>query len=57
MAYQDAHRAGEMLFRMYMMIRGEPYRGGVAYAGLRSAGVRTGFGDERLRVGGYQVHR
>ena len=51
-AYQDAHRAGEMLFRMYMMIRGEPYRGGVAYAGLRSAGVRTGFGDERLRVGG-----
>ncbi len=44
-AYEDAHRAGELRHRAYMMIRG-------AYQQLRSAGVYTGFGDDWVRVGG-----
>jgi predicted amidohydrolase YtcJ len=44
-AYQDALQAGELRFRMYAMARGGSYQD------LRSAGVRTGLGDEWLRVG------
>ncbi len=44
-ALQDAYAAGEMRFRMYFFPRGETYRR------LKSAGVRTGFGDEWLRIG------
>lgn len=44
-AYQDAIQAGELRFRMYAMARGGSYQD------LRSAGVRTGLGDEWLRVG------
>ncbi len=44
-AYQDALHAGELRFRMYAMARG------ASYQDLRSAGVRTGLGDEWLRVG------
>lgn len=51
-AYEDAYRAGEMRFRVYSMCRGEPYRGGAIFDGLKAAGIRTGFGDEWLRVGG-----
>lgn len=45
-AYQDAYAAGEMRFRVYAMPRG---RG--IFDGLNQAGVRTGFGDEWLRIG------
>lgn len=44
-AYQDARAAGEMKFRVYLMFRG-------AYEGLKLAGVRSGFGDDWLRLGG-----
>ena len=45
LAYQDARTAGELLFRVYCLIR---------YADLDrmiDAGVRTGLGDEWVRVG------
>ena len=48
-AYQDAYRAGEMAFRMRMSVRGEA-SGGDALAGLKTAGVRSGFGDAWLKV-------
>ena len=44
-AYQDARAAGEMRFRMYLFPRGGLYRN------LKEAGVRTGFGDEWIRIG------
>ena len=47
-SYQDAYHSGEMRFRVYMMLSGSSQ----VYEGLISAGVYTGFGDERLRVGG-----
>jgi predicted amidohydrolase YtcJ len=47
-SYQDAYHSGEMRFRVYMMLSGSS----PVYKGLKSAGVYTGFGDDRLRVGG-----
>ncbi|HEV2130230.1 MAG TPA: amidohydrolase [Longimicrobiaceae bacterium] len=47
-ALQDAYRADEMRFRMYAF----PAGGSDLYTSLRSAGIRTGFGDEWLRIGG-----
>jgi predicted amidohydrolase YtcJ len=44
-ALQDAHAAGTMRFRMYFFPRG-----GIVDT-LRQAGIRTGFGDEWLRIG------
>ena len=44
-AYQDAREAGDLSLRMYLMARGG------AYPALRDAGVRTGFGDDMIRVG------
>ena len=44
-AYQDAYAAGELRFRMYFFPRG-----GI-FETLRQAGIRTGFGDEWLRIG------
>jgi hypothetical protein len=46
-AYEDAYRAGEMRFRMYLF----PSGGSDLYRGLKMAGIRTGFGDEWLRIG------
>jgi len=46
-AYQDAYMAGELKCRVYMMMSS-----GQGYAGLSSAGVYTGFGNEWVRVGG-----
>ncbi|MFQ5743491.1 MAG: amidohydrolase [Acidobacteriota bacterium] len=43
--YQDAHAAGEMRFRVYMLARG-----GI-FDGLKAAGISTSFGNEWLRVG------
>lgn len=45
-AYEDARAAGELRHRAYLMVRGK------AYPLLRDAGVRTGFGDEWVRIGG-----
>jgi predicted amidohydrolase YtcJ len=44
-ALQDAYRAGEMRFRMYLLPRGR------LYETLKESGVRTGYGDEWLRIG------
>lgn len=44
-ALQDAYEAGELNFRMYALPSGG------LYETLRSAGMRTGFGDDRLRIG------
>ena len=44
-AYQDAREAGDLSLRMYLMARGG------AYPALRDAGVRTGFGDDMIRLG------
>jgi predicted amidohydrolase YtcJ len=46
-ALQDAHAAGEMRFRMYFF----PSGGSAMFEGLKAAGIRTGFGDEWLRIG------
>jgi predicted amidohydrolase YtcJ len=46
-AYQDAYRAGEMRFRMYLFPSGESD----LFRGLKMAGIRTGFGDQWLQIG------
>jgi predicted amidohydrolase YtcJ len=46
-AYQDARRAGEMLFRVYAMPQGYA----PVYGHVRDAGLYTGFGDEWLKLG------
>jgi predicted amidohydrolase YtcJ len=50
MALQDAYQAGEMKFRMYILPNG-----GV-YSQLNEAGIRTGFGDEWLRIGAVKYY-
>ncbi len=45
-ALQDAYAAGEMRFRMYMFIRND------LVDPMKTAGMRTGFGDDWLKVGG-----
>jgi predicted amidohydrolase YtcJ len=52
-AYQDALAAGEMNFRLSFM-PGAHARGAGSqeiYTGLKAAGMRSGFGDEMLRLG------
>jgi predicted amidohydrolase YtcJ len=46
-AYQDACRAGKLLFRVYAMPQGYS----PIFAQIRDAGLYTGFGDEWLRIG------
>ena len=46
-SYQDAHAAGEMTVRMRFMPGGKL----PLYAGMKAAGIRTGFGDEWIRIG------
>lgn len=48
-AYQDALAAGEMRFRVYVMAIHD------LYLNLRQAGLRSGFGDDRLRIGGVKL--
>jgi predicted amidohydrolase YtcJ len=48
-AYQDALADGELRLRVYVMAVPELYQE------LRTAGLRTGFGDERLRLGGLKL--
>jgi predicted amidohydrolase YtcJ len=45
-AWQDAYGAGDLRFRLYFFPRG-----GI-FDTLKQAGIRTGFGDEWLRIGG-----
>jgi predicted amidohydrolase YtcJ len=47
LAYEDAHRAGGLRHRVYMMMRGRD-----VISGLKAAGVYTGFGSEWIKVGG-----
>jgi hypothetical protein len=44
-ALQDAHRAGEMSYRVYFFPSSDLFRS------LNAAGVRTGFGDAHLKIG------
>ena len=46
-AYQDARDAGELYFRLSFM----PGGNSEAYRGFKAAGLRTGFGDEFIRIG------
>jgi len=46
-AYQDARAAGELKIRLSFM----PYGPSPLYADLKSAGLRSGFGDEWIRFG------
>jgi hypothetical protein len=46
-AYQDAHAAGELCFRIAVMPDGRKD----IYAGMKMAGLRSGFGDEFIRIG------
>jgi predicted amidohydrolase YtcJ len=46
-AYQDARDAGELRFRMSFM----PGGNSEVYAGLKTAGIRSGFGDDTIRIG------
>ncbi|MCZ6917944.1 MAG: amidohydrolase [Gemmatimonadetes bacterium] len=45
-ALQDAYAAGELRFRMYLFPRGG------LYSTLRDSGVRSGYGNEWIRIGG-----
>ena len=45
-AYRDAYEAGELRFRAYLFARG------ASYDALSAAGVRSGYGDEFVRIGG-----
>ena len=44
-AFQDAHAAEELRFRLYFLARGG------MFDSLRQSGMRTGFGDEWIRIG------
>ena len=46
-AYQDAHDAGELYFRLSFMPGGRSK----VYEGLKTAGIWSGFGDDRIRIG------
>jgi predicted amidohydrolase YtcJ len=48
-AYQDALAAGEMKFRVYAMVGQELFNS------LKQARIRTGFGDQWLRIGGLKL--
>ncbi len=44
-AYQDARDAGDLTLRMYLMARG------ASYPALSAAGIRTGVGDQWIKIG------
>ncbi len=47
LAYTDAHAAGDLHFRVSMMPSGnDPF-----YSALKVAGIRSGFGDDMIRIG------
>lgn len=48
-AYQDAYKAGKLSLRIYCLI------GTSRVAKMIDAGMRTGFGDEWIRIGGMKI--
>lgn len=46
-AYQDARAAGEMFFRLSFMPDGKSDM----FKGMKQAGIRSGFGDDMIRIG------
>ena len=46
-AYQDARDAGELYFRISFM----PGGNNQTYEGMKQAGIRSGFGDDMIRIG------
>lgn len=56
-AYQESHRRGELTMRVSPMPHPDLADGAdAAIAGLAALGVSTGFGDDRLRLGGVKVY-
>jgi predicted amidohydrolase YtcJ len=56
-AYQESHRRGELTMRVSPMPHPDVSGGaGPVIAGLAAIGVSTGFGDDRLRLGGVKVY-
>lgn len=56
-AYQECHRRGELTIRVTAMPHPDLSDGAAAaIERLSGLGVRTGFGDERLRLGGIKVY-
>jgi predicted amidohydrolase YtcJ len=47
--YQEAHTGGGLPLRVYLLM----YRD--HFPALRDAGIKTGFGDDRLRIGGIKM--
>jgi len=47
--YQEGRDNGDLSLRVYMLM-GHPH-----FPALRDAGVKTGFGDDRLRIGGIKM--
>jgi predicted amidohydrolase YtcJ len=50
LAYQDARAAGELRFRVYLMARPD------LFEAFKTAGLRSGFGDEWLRLAGLKLY-
>ncbi len=50
LAYQDARAAGELRFRVFVMAAHS------LFETFRAAGLRGGFGDDMLRIGGLKVY-
>jgi len=51
-AYQDARAAGELSVRIsFMPYGGTNDVGNAVYEGLKQAGIRSGFGDDMIRIG------
>jgi predicted amidohydrolase YtcJ len=53
-AYQDAQESGELHFRIYLFSSGgtSGIAGPQLFGGLKQAGIRSGFGDEWVKIGG-----
>ncbi|HLF30951.1 MAG TPA: amidohydrolase, partial [Xanthomonadales bacterium] len=47
LAYQDARAAGELFFRLSFM----PDGNSEMFKGMKQAGIRSGFGDDMIRIG------
>lgn len=47
--YQEGKNAGELSLRVYMLMAHD------VFPALRDAGLKTGFGDDRLRMGGIKM--
>ncbi len=47
--YQQGHQSGDLTLRAYLLMYHDHFEA------LRDAGVRSGFGDERLRIGGIKM--